>query len=97
MTFTYNECKGGVDLSDKKAYDYASEQATHHYWIKIFADTLDLALLSAYEIYRLTFPTTTRSKQKFIQSVIYSLLGSKPRLHPTTPVTLTLQIAIPIP
>lgn len=89
MIFSYNKSMGGVDLSDKKTYHYASERATHRYWVKIFANLLDIAMLNSYELYQLRLPTTTRSKQKYIQSIIYSLCGQGRRPPPTPPAPAT--------
>lgn len=52
MVLTYNAGMGGVDLSDRKIYQIASERPVLRYWIKIFRNLLDMALRNSYELYR---------------------------------------------
>ena len=49
----YNRYMGGVDISDRKIYHVSAERPSKRYWKKIFFNLLDMALLNAYELYRL--------------------------------------------
>ena len=73
MIFDYNAYMGGVDISDKKIYHYASERATHRYWTKIFHNLLDMALMNSFELYKQKTGCKTREKLSFVRSIIYSL------------------------
>ena len=74
---SYNKGMGGVDLMDKKVCHYAAERPTHRYWVKIFRNLMDIALLNSYELYKIH--TTVRlDRNEYIAQVVESLCGTAP-------------------
>lgn len=81
----YNSYMGGVDLRDKKLYHYASERATHRYWTKIMRNLMDIAVLNAYELYKLK--NFKQSKKDFILSIITDLCKASDEPQAVLPLT----------
>eukprot|EP00745_Piridium_sociabile_P033917 TRINITY_DN58298_c0_g2_i4.p1 TRINITY_DN58298_c0_g2~~TRINITY_DN58298_c0_g2_i4.p1 ORF type:complete len:699 (+),score=112.90 TRINITY_DN58298_c0_g2_i4:68-2164(+) len=77
MVFDYNSHMGGVDLSDKKVCHIAGERPTHRYWIKIFRNLLDIAVLNAYEIYAMNTDRNRMCKHDFVVCIVESLCGAR--------------------
>ena len=69
----YNQYMGGVDISDRIIYHYASERATHRYWKKIFFNFLDIALMNSYILYTTSTGQKTMDRRKFVISIVESL------------------------
>ena len=87
MIYDYNTYMGGVDLSDKKVYHIAAERATHRYWVKLFRNLLDISVLNAYEIYKLSVNDQQRKrKYDFVVDVIESLCGPVDEPNPQAPI-----------
>lgn len=77
MVFHYNQHMGGVDISDKKVCHIAAERPTHRFWIKIFRNLLDIAILNAYEVYKLnTDKDKILDKHDFVVSIVETLCGA---------------------
>ena len=72
----YNKYMGGVDVSDKKVYHVAAERATHRYWVKVFRNLIDIALLNAYEIYLLNTDGRKLSRHDFLVSIVETLCSA---------------------
>ncbi|XP_064610684.1 piggyBac transposable element-derived protein 4-like [Liolophura sinensis] len=86
MVFHYNVHIGGVDLSDKKICHIAAERPTHRYWVKIFRNLLDIAILNSYEVYKLnTDREKMLDKHGFVVAIVESLCGSLEKQPPATP------------
>ena len=70
----YNRYMGGVDISDRKIYHVSAERPSKRYWKKIFFNLLDMALLNAYELYRLnTDADECKNHHVFILTAVESL------------------------
>ena len=70
----YNRYMGGVDISDRKIYHVSAERPSKRYWKKIFFNLLDMALLNAYELYRLnTDAAECKNRHDFLATVVESL------------------------
>lgn len=77
---------GGVDLSDKKVSHIAAERSTRRYWVKIFRNLLDIAVLNSYEIYKLSTPVALQmSKYDFVVAIIESLCSAQDQQPPPQP------------
>ncbi|KAK7099673.1 hypothetical protein V1264_022751 [Littorina saxatilis] len=86
MIFGYNAHMGGVDLSDKKVCHIAAERATRRYWVKVFRNLLDIAVLNAFEVYRLSTPEALQmSKYDFVVSIVESLCAVQGQQQPVQP------------
>ena len=70
----YNRYMGGVDISDRKIYHVSTERPSKRYWKKIFFNLLDMALLNAYELYRLnTDAAECKNRHDFLAKLVESL------------------------
>lgn len=73
-----------MDLSDKNVCHIAAERPTHRYWVKIFRNLMDIAILNAYEVYKLnTDKEKLLDKHDFVVSVVESLCGATNHDQPT--------------
>ena len=65
---------GGVDISDRKIYHVSAERPSKRYWKKIFFSLLEMAMLNAYELYRLnTDAAECKNHPVFIRTAVESL------------------------
>ena len=69
----YNKYMGGVDISDRIVYHYASERATHRYWKKIFFNFVDLAMMNSYILFRISTGDRRIERKNFVIKVLESL------------------------
>ena len=74
MVLEYNKGMGGVDMSDRKIYQIASERTTLRFWVKIFRNLIEISLRNSYEIYKLSVDKPL-SCQDFCGSVVESFSG----------------------
>mgnify|MGYP002804405118 CR=1 FL=1 len=86
----YNKGMGGVDVSDRKIYEFAAERSTHRYWSKVWRNLIDVSIMNAYELYKLnTDPSNVQSRHSFIVSVVEALClgqgGVSQEQIPSTP------------
>ncbi|XP_060782714.1 piggyBac transposable element-derived protein 4-like [Neoarius graeffei] len=76
MIKAYNAGMGGVDLMDRKIYQIAAERPTHRYWVKVFANLLDMSLRNAYELYLQNTDGRKLSRQNFVAEIVEELCGN---------------------
>lgn len=70
----YNNYMGGVDISDRIIYHYASERATHRYWKKIFFNFVDISLMNSYILFTTARPDEKKmERKKFVIKVLEDL------------------------
>ena len=69
----YNKYMGGVDISDRIVYHYASERATHRYWKKIFFNFVDLAMMNSYILFIISTGDRRIERKNFVIKVLESL------------------------
>lgn len=72
--FDYNAFMGGVDISDKQLYHYASDRSTRRYWKKIFQNLMDVSVLNSWILFNLSVPEGKKLKRdKYILSIVEDL------------------------
>ena len=59
--YDYNRHMGGVDLSDQLLQYYQTRRQTHKFWKTLFYHSIDVAVTSAYILYRESLPESDRS------------------------------------
>ncbi|GFO01603.1 PiggyBac transposable element-derived protein 4 [Plakobranchus ocellatus] len=90
--FDYNSFMGGVDVSDKQIYHYASERSTRRYWKKIFQNLLDISILNSWIIFKMSLGNSLK-RDKFLISVIECLCEPEPAVARP----MAVQVAAPAP
>ncbi|XP_069461272.1 piggyBac transposable element-derived protein 4-like [Ambystoma mexicanum] len=74
----YNKGMGGVDVSDRKIYEFAAERPTHRYWSKIWRNLIDVSIMNAYELYKInTEHSKLLSRHSFVVDIIEALCLSQ--------------------
>jgi hypothetical protein len=71
----YNQHMGGVDCKDNSVYHTTCSRQTKKYWKKIVYNYMDMAILNAYILYKLSTPQPM-SRFQFMSAIAMSLVNN---------------------